>query len=116
MAWTRAVCGRLESRYRYSAQIVYNNFPFCDANNKQIADIEITAQNILNTLMKYSDSTLAQLYDDALMPKDLRDAHRKNDAAVLAAYNFPADISESEIVANLMQINGVLTRKMGGVR
>ncbi len=111
MAWTRAVCGRLESRYRYSAQIVYNNFPFCNANSQQVAEIEITAQNILDTLKKYPDSTLAELYDDVLMPKDLRDAHRKNDAAVLAAYNFPADFSESEIVSNLMQRNGVLTQK-----
>ena len=104
MAWTRAVCGRLESRYRYSTQIVYNNFPFCDANSQQVAEIEITAQNILDTLKKYPDSTLAELYDDVLMPKDLRDAHKENDAAVLAAYGFRADSTDSEILAELINL------------
>ena len=114
MAWTRAVCGRLESRYRYSAQIVYNNFPFCDANSQQVNEIETTAQNILDTLKKYPDSTLAELYDDVLMPKDLRDAHKANDLAVLQAYSFSSYSSDSEIVSALMQRNGVLTRSERG--
>ena len=104
MAWTRAVCGRLESRYSYSAQIVYNNFPFCDANSQQVAEIEITAQNILDTLKKYPDSTLSELYDDVLMPKILREAHKENDKAVLAAYGFSFDITEPEIVSELMRL------------
>ena len=104
MAWTRAVCGRLESRYRYSKDIVYNNFVWCNPTPEQRAKIEITSQNILDVLSLYPDSTLADLYDDTLMPADLRAAHRENDKAVLAAYNFPADFTESEIVSALMNI------------
>ena len=104
MAWMRTVCGRLKSDYRYSASIVYNNFVWCQPTDEQRRKIEIAAQKILDARAKYPDSTLAALYDENLMPVELRRAHKENDAAVLAAYNFPADISESEIVAALMKL------------
>ena len=104
MAWMRAVCGRLEMRYTYSQEIVYNNFVWCQPTPEQRKKIETTAQKILDARAVFPDSTLADLYDENLMPKILRDAHKENDKAVLAAYNLPADFSESEIVATLSKM------------
>ena len=95
MAWVRSVCGRLESRYRYSAGIVYNNFPWPQAETpKQRQAIEAAAQVVLDARTKYPDSSLADLYDPLTMPADLVEAHHKLDAAVDAAYskkNFSGD-------------------------
>ena len=102
-AWMRAVCGRLEMRYRYSNTIVYNNFPWCTPTDAQKAAIEQTAQDILDARSRFPDSSLAYLYDEAAMPPTLRKAHRANDKAVLAAYGFPADITESACVAELFE-------------
>ena len=99
MAWTKTFCGRLENRFRYTPA-VYNNFPFPAFNEK----IEQTAQNILDCRKKYSDSYLADLYDPILMPKDLREAHKQNDHAVLSAYGFDKNFSESEIVTERMKL------------
>ena len=103
MAWMRAVAGRLEMRYRYSKDIVYNNFIWCNANEEQRQKIEQTAQAILDARAKFPDSSLADLYDERIMPVELRTAHKNNDQAVLAAYNLPKNITEEEIVAFLMQ-------------
>ena len=110
MAWMRAVCGRLEMRYRYSKDIVYNNFPWCDVSDEQKAKIEKTAQAILDARAKYPDSSLADLYDETLMPAELRKAHRENDKAVMSAYGFKADMSEAEIVAELFKMYEKLTK------
>ena len=103
MAWMRAVAGRLEMRYRYSGNIVYNNFIWCEPSEKQRQKIEQTAQAILDARAKYPDSSLADLYDESVMPPNLRAAHTANDQAVLAAYGLPKNTSEEEIVAFLMQ-------------
>ena len=103
MAWMRAVCGRLKSDYSYSNTIVYNNFPWCTPTDAQKAAIEQTAQGILDARSRFPDSSLADLYDEAAMPPALRKAHRANDKAVLAAYNLPADITESACVAELFE-------------
>jgi hypothetical protein len=87
MAWVRSVCGRLESRYRYSKDIVYNNFPWPQhPTDKQKQAIEVAAQAVLDTRAHYPDTSLAALYDPLTMPPDLVKAHRKLDAAVDAAY------------------------------
>lgn len=104
MAWVKTVCGRLETRYRYSGSIVYNNFVWCQPTPEQRAKIETTAQKILDTRKNYPDATLADLYDDTLMPKDLSDAHKANDAAVLAAYGLDKDISENELISTLFKL------------
>lgn len=113
MAWMRAVCGRLKSDYRYSANIVYNNFPWPDATDAQKAKIEQTAQGILDARALYPDSSLADLYDELTMPPELRKAHQKNDQAVLAAYGIKkgdaAYSSESACVAELMRRYQALT-------
>ena len=112
-AWMRSVCGRLESRYRYSASLVYNNFPWCDPTDAQKAKIEQTAQAILDARAKYPDSSLADLYDETLMPPELRKAHKENDKAVMQAYGFNLKMGESEIVAELFKMYEKLTKKKG---
>lgn len=108
MAWMRVVCGRLKSDYRYSKDIVYNNFPWPTPTAGQKAKIEQTAQAILDARAKYPDSSLADLYDEVTMPPELRKAHKENDRAVMAAYGFNATIlssdNESQIVAELFRL------------
>lgn len=103
MAWTKVVCGRIKSDYRYSNTVVYNNFPWCNPTPEQKATIEKTAQAILDARAKYPDCSLADLYDETTMPPELRKAHQANDFAVMAAYGFNRKITESECVAELMK-------------
>ena len=109
MAWMRTVAGRLEMRYRYSKDIVYNNFPWCTPTPEQKAKIELTAQGILDARALYPDCSLADLYDELTMPPELRKAHKANDKAVMQAYGFKSDMAESEIVAELMKMYQKLT-------
>ena len=104
-SWMRAIAGRIKSDYRYSASIVYNNFPWPLPNNIQKQKIEKTAQNILNARKLYSESSLADLYNENLMPKELRKAHQQNDIAVMEAYEFEwKHMTESDCVAELMKM------------
>lgn len=120
MAWMRTVCGRLEMRYRYSKDIVYNNFPWCNSTDEQKAKIEKTAQGILDARELYHECSLADLYDDLTMPKELRKAHQENDKAVMEAYGFCKKdengkrtwLTESETVAKLMEMYQKLTLNM----
>ena len=104
MAWMRAVCGRLEMRYRYSKDIVYNNFPWCAPTDAQKLKIEQTAQAILEARAKYPDASLADLYDETTMPPDLRKAHQENDRAVMQAYGYSIKMTENEVVAELFKL------------
>ena len=113
MAWVRTVCGRLKSDYRYSKNIVYNNFPWPSPTDKQKALIEKTAQAILDSRDLYPDSSLADLYDPLTMPPDLRKAHQMNDRAVMQAYGFSTKMSESDCVAELMKMYQKLTEAEG---
>ncbi|MDD2269245.1 MAG: methylase [Eubacteriales bacterium] len=104
MAWVRAVCGRLKSDYRYSKDIVYNNFPWPEATNEQKTIIEYAAQGVLDARSKFPGSTLADMYDPLTMPKDLLKAHQKLDRAVMLAYGFSVkDTNEAKCVALLME-------------
>ena len=111
MAWMRAVCGRLKSDYRYSKDVVYNNFPWPTPTVEQKAKIEQTAQAILDARTKYPDSSLADLYDDLTMPVELRNAHQDNDRAVMQAYGFNVKtMTESQCVAELFKLYKELTK------
>ncbi len=112
MAWMRAVAGRLETRYDYSINIVYNNFPWPAPTEEQRSRIERTAQGILDARALYPDSSLADLYDELTMPAELHRAHQDNDRAVMQAYGFPvkSDFTESQCVAALFRMYEDLTR------
>ena len=112
MAWVRAVCGRIKSDYRYSKDVVYNNFPWPTPADAQKAKIEQTAQAILDARALYPDCSLADLYDEVTMPPELRKAHQQNDKAVMQAYGFWGKLNtETECVAELMRMYQELTAK-----
>ena len=112
MAWMRAVCGRLKSDYRYSKDVVYNNFPWPTPTEAQRAKIEQTAQAILDARALYPECSLADLYDEVTMPPELRKAHQQNDKAVMQAYSFWGRLNtETECVAELMKMYQELARK-----
>lgn len=104
MAWMRVVCGRIKSDYRYSKDIVYNNFPWPTPTDAQKAKIEQTAQAILDARALYPDCSLADLYDEVTMPPELHKAHQQNDRAVMEAYGIPVKgTTEATCVAELMR-------------
>ena len=114
MAWVRTVCGRLESRYRYTAEIVYNNFPWPrDITQAQYNSIEQAAQQVLAERAVFPDSTLADLYDPLSMPPRLVKAHQMLDKAVDAAYKPSGGkktwTSDAERVAFLFELYQKIT-------
>lgn len=111
MSWMATVGGRLEMRYQYSGSLVYNTFPWPNSTQEQKLKIETTAQAILVARALYPDSTLADLYDELVMPPELRIAHQENDKVVMEAYGFDwRTMSESECVAELMKIYEQLSK------
>lgn len=105
MAWVRQVCGRLESRYRYSNKLVYNNFPWPqDVTDKQQAAVAAAAEHVLATRVTFKDQTLADLYDPLAMPKALRDAHKDLDRAVDKCYRAQPFTSERQRVEYLFDL------------
>ena len=111
MAWMRTVAGRLKSDYRYSAKIVYNNFPWPSVTEEQKQFIANTAQGILDARALYPECSLADLYDELTMPVELRKAHQANDIAVMKAYGMIKKVdgkdtflTESETVSKLFEL------------
>lgn len=112
MSWMRVFSGRLKGDYRYSSSMVYNTLPVPNLSLQQKERLEKTAKDILNARAKYPDSSLADLYDDAVMPPELRKAHQANDKAVMEAYGFWGKLnSESECVAELMKMYTEITKE-----
>ncbi|HRU52878.1 MAG TPA: hypothetical protein P5543_11890, partial [Planctomycetota bacterium] len=104
-AWMRVIAGRLKSDYRYSAVVIYNNFPFPELTETQKQKLHELGQNILDVRAKYPDSSLAALYDPLTMPLPLRKAHQKLDKEIAKIYNKNWDLNnEAEIVSDLMQM------------
>jgi hypothetical protein len=105
MVWIKYVCGRLKSDYRYSNNIVYNNYPWPkNASEKQVAAIEAAAQGVLDARLNYPDSSLADLYDPLTMPPDLVKAHNALDRAVDKCYRGKAFTSETERLEYLFML------------
>lgn len=118
MAWMRVVAGRMKSDYQYSANVVYNNFPWPTVSKEQEKKITQTAQAILSARELYPDSSLADLYDELTMPVELRKAHQANDRAVMEAYGMTKIengkktwLSESETVARLFEMYEEMIKK-----
>ena len=109
MAWMRTVCGRLKSDYRYSAQIVYNNFPWPDVSEAQKAAIMQKAQAVLDARAFFLDSSLADLYDPNTMPPVLTKAHAALDSAVDKLYRKAAFPDDAARVAFLFELYGKKT-------
>ncbi len=113
MAWMRAVCGRIKSDYRYSNNIVYNNFPWPgEATAAQQARVESAAQSVLAARQRYPDSSLADLYDPSAMPKPLVDAHRALDKAVDLCYRPQPFATELERLEYLFGLYRQLSEPM----
>jgi hypothetical protein len=105
MAWVRAVCGRLESRFRYSKDIVYNNFPWpLDLPKQKIQGVEKLAQHILRVRERYPNSSLADLYDPLTMPADLVRAHKDLDDFVDTCYRPQPFTSEAKRMEFLFEL------------
>ncbi len=110
MAWVRQVCGRLESRYRYSNKLVYNNFPWPQTlTDKQRAAVEVAAQTVLDARKAFPDSTLADLYDPLAMPPALAKAHTELDRAVDRCYRPQPFDNERQRVEHLFFLYEKLT-------
>jgi hypothetical protein len=104
-AWMRTVCGRLKNDYRYSAGIVYNNFPWPEKpTEKQKQAIEAAAQSVLDARAQFTESTLADLYDPLTMPPVLLKAHQQLDKVVDAAYGKTNFTTEAQRVAFLFEL------------
>lgn len=104
-AWICTIAGRLKSDYRYSNRVVYNTFVWPDASEEQKEEIRKTAKLILEARSLYPDARLSDLYDESLMPSNLRTAHQENDKVVMAVYGFDwRKMSESECVVELMKL------------
>ena len=102
MEWMRAVAGRLKSDYRYSAQIVYNNFPFASLDEKDKETLTATAQGILDARALFGDCSLADLYNTKMkLEPNLLKAHERNDQAVLKIYGIDKTATPSDIVKEL---------------
>ncbi len=104
MYWMALLTGRMKSDYQYTIEIVFNSFPWPQLTSESQKLIEQTAQEILNARKLYSDSTLAELYDAVTLPPDLRKAHEANDRAVMKAFGFNPNMSEAEIIIELMKM------------
>ena len=105
MTWVRHVCGRLESRFRYSKDIVYNNFPWPEnPTEKQTKAVEEAAQKVLDTRLNYPGSSLADLYDPLTMPPDLVKAHQELDKAVDLCYRPQPFITETKRIEYLFEL------------
>ncbi len=101
MIWMRAVCGRLEERYRYSEQVVYNNFPWPSVSEKQVERVSALAQAILDVRDRYPNTTYKVLYSQQTMPDDLRSAHLLLDRYVKKLYGLSSNATERECIIAL---------------
>ena len=105
MAWVKSVCGRLESRFRYSKDIVYNNYPWPEnPNEKKVKAIETAAQKVLDARLQFPNSSLADLYDPLTMPPALVKAHNELDKAVDLAYRPQPFTSEANRMVFLFEL------------
>lgn len=111
MAWVKTVGGRLETRYRYSAQLCYNTFPFPKISEEKKKEIEAAAEEVLLVRRDYPLSTLADLYDPDKMPDDLREAHHNLDLVVESCYQDKPFANDEERLECLFKLYEKMTKK-----
>ena len=114
MYWMKLLCGRMKSDFRYANGLVYNTLPWPNVSNEQYEKISETAKAIVEARKLYPGSTLADLYNpkNEWMYPQLFDAHKKNDKAVMEAYGFDLNMTESEIVAELFKMYEQITNEL----
>ena len=111
MAWVKTVGGRLETRYRYSAQLCYNTFPFPAINEAQKAELEELAQEVLDVRDQHFDMTLGEQYNPETMPETLKEAHHRLDLAVERCYRPEPFSSDEERLECLFKLYAKMTKK-----
>lgn len=109
MVWVRAVAGRLETRIRYSAELCYNTFPFPKISEQQKKRIELCVQDILRVREKYSERTMAELYDPDKMPKDLLETHHSLDMVIESCYRKKPFENDEQRLAHLFKMYEMMT-------
>ena len=110
MVWVDAVGGKLETRYRYSAKLCYNTFPFPEITLKQKENLNLYVFAILDERAKHPEKTMAQLYDPDKMPKGLRQAHEELDRAVEQCYRLQPFSSDTERLEYLFKLYEEMTK------
>ena len=110
MAWVRAIGGRLETRYRYSAGLCYNPFPFPKLTLAKKDEIEDAAWEVLGAREAHVGKTLAELYDPEAMPDDLRQAHHQLDLIVDSCYRECPFVDENERLEWLLKLYDNMTK------
>ena len=111
MAWVKTIGGRLETRYRYSAQLCYNTFPFPSINDAQREELEALAQEVLDIRDQHFDMTLGEMYNPESMPEDLREAHQRLDLAVDSCYRPEPFASDEERLECLFKLYTKMIKK-----
>lgn len=111
MAWVKTVGGRLETRYRYSAQLCYNTFPFPTISEAQKVELATLAQDILDLREEHFDMTLGEMYNPETMPDDLKEAHHRLDLAVERCYRPEPFNSDEERLECLFKLYVKMTKK-----
>ena len=111
MAWVKTVGGRLETRYRYSAQLCYNTFPFLTISEAQKAELANLAQDVLDLREEHFDMTLGEMYNPETMPEDLKEAHHALDLAVERCYRSEPFTSDEERLECLFKLYVKMTKK-----
>ena len=111
MAWVKAVGGRLETRYRYSATLCYNTFPFPKITEAKRAEIEQAAEAVLIAREMHTEKTLAEMYDPDKMPANLREAHTHLDRVVESCYRPAPFTSDEERLEHLFALYEKMTKK-----
>lgn len=109
MIWMKTFTGRLKTDYRYSATLVYNTFPFPKISEQQKKQIELRVQEILRVREKYSEKTMAELYDPDKMPKDLLDAHHSLDMVIESCYRKKPFENDEQRLAHLFKMYEMMT-------
>ena len=109
MIWTKAVGGYLGTSIRYSVQLVYNTFPFPKITDQQKKRIELCVQDILRVREKYSQLTMAELYDPDKMPKDLLEAHHSLDMVIESCYRRKPFENDEQRLAHLLKMYEMMT-------
>lgn len=105
MAWVKTVCGRLKSDFRYSIDIVYNNYPFpLKPSSKNRANVELKAQTVLDVRAQFPESSLADLYDPLTMPSKLIEAHQELNNSVDLCYRPQAFSNENARIEYLFKL------------